>query len=430
MVYDDSFEKLVFDIAGTFVAAIAIAVLFACLKWKRQREAEATAQHIRLLDADVAEDILRKDAEAVAKRLVQKADLEAGGAANVSKLRAIQDKWYQRGQEESLHFDLAVAIALSTLTLPRANGPDDRGTILNDLYIALLTLGEREAGTVRLEQAVEACRAALAEVSQDREPLKWAAKQMNLGNSLATFGKRDAGTDHLEQAVDAYRATLSEHTQERVPLDWAATQHNLGAVLGMLGERSIGTERLEQAVAAFRAALTEWKQGRAPQEWTMAQMNLGIILATIGYREGGTARLEQAVDAFRAALTERKQDREPQDWAATQHCLGSALAMVGERETGTARLEQAVVAYRAALTERTRDRAPLDWANTLGNEGRALLTLAGRTGDLARARQALEQVTLAEATLRSGGHMPWAETFARQIPAAQALADRLSAGQP
>jgi hypothetical protein len=97
MVYDDSFEKLVFDIAGTFVAAIAIAVLFACLKWKRQREAEATAQHIRLLDADVAEDILRKDAEAVAKRLVQKADLEAGGAANVSKLRAIQDTWYQRG---------------------------------------------------------------------------------------------------------------------------------------------------------------------------------------------------------------------------------------------------------------------------------------------------------------------------------------------
>jgi hypothetical protein len=37
---------------------------------------------------------------------------------------------------------------------------------------------------------------------------------------------------------------------------------------------------------------------------------------------------------------------------------------------------------------------------------------------------------MAEATLRSGGHMPWAETFARQIPAAQAFVDRLSGGLP
>jgi hypothetical protein len=37
---------------------------------------------------------------------------------------------------------------------------------------------------------------------------------------------------------------------------------------------------------------------------------------------------------------------------------------------------------------------------------------------------------MAEATLRSGGHMPSAETFARQIPAAQAFVDRLSGGPP
>jgi hypothetical protein len=37
---------------------------------------------------------------------------------------------------------------------------------------------------------------------------------------------------------------------------------------------------------------------------------------------------------------------------------------------------------------------------------------------------------MAEATLRSGGHVPWAETFTRQIPAAQALVHRLSGGPP
>jgi hypothetical protein len=37
---------------------------------------------------------------------------------------------------------------------------------------------------------------------------------------------------------------------------------------------------------------------------------------------------------------------------------------------------------------------------------------------------------MAEAPLRSGGHVPWAEAFTRQVSAAQALVDRLSGGPP
>jgi tetratricopeptide (TPR) repeat protein len=136
------------------------------------------------------------------------------------------------------------------------------------------------------------------------------------------------------------------------------------------------------------------------------------------------------VDAYSAALAEYTQEGVPLQWARVQTDLGNALATLGEREVGTARLEQAVDAYRAALTEGRQDRVPLDWAMTLGNEGAALLTLAGRTGDPAQARQALEQLTTAEATLREGGNIPWADHFARQLPAAQALVDRLSGGQP
>ena len=254
-----------------------------------QEQAESTARRIRLLDAGIAQDILRRDAESAARRLIQKADLEAGGVATVAKLWTLWVEWNERGRDKGLNFDLAVAIELSTNTLPRANGPDDRGDILN-----------------------------------------------HLGNALQTLGKREGGTARLEQAVEAYRAALTEYTQDRVPLDWAR-----------------------------------------------AQMNLGL-----------------------------------------------ALRIRGEREAGTARLEQAVEAFRAALTELTQDRVPLEWAATLGNEGVALLTLAERTSDPARARQALEQLMLAEATLRSGGHVPWAETFTRQISSAQALVDRLSGGPP
>ena len=44
---------------------------------------------------------------------------------------------------------------------------------------------------------------------------------MNLGAALWTLGARESGTARLEEAVGAYRAALEEYTRERVPLDWA-----------------------------------------------------------------------------------------------------------------------------------------------------------------------------------------------------------------
>ena len=42
--------------------------------------------------------------------------------------------------------------------------------------------------------------------------------QMNLGNALQTLGERESGTARLEEAVAAYRAALEERTRARVPL--------------------------------------------------------------------------------------------------------------------------------------------------------------------------------------------------------------------
>ena len=97
------------------------------------------------------------------------------------------------------------------------------------------------------------------------------------------------------------------------------------------------------------------------------------------------------------------------------------------RERGTARLEQAVAAYDAALGEHNRDRLPLDWALTAGNQATALLALAERTSNLALARRALDQLTAAEALLRAAAHLPYADHYEAELPAAQALVARLSA---
>ncbi|WP_457852181.1 hypothetical protein, partial [Muricoccus harenae] len=105
------------------------------------------------------------------------------------------------------------------------------------LAYALLTLGRREVGTARLEEAVGAFRAALQERTRERVPLDWAAIQTGLGNALAALGEREAGTARLEEAVDAFRAALEERTRERVPLEWAATHDALAQVTALVSAR-------------------------------------------------------------------------------------------------------------------------------------------------------------------------------------------------
>jgi hypothetical protein len=68
---------------------------------------------------------------------------------------------------------------------------------------------------------------------------------------------------------------------------------------------------------------------------------------------------------------------------------------------------------------------PLDWAMTLGNQGVALAMLAERTSDATMARRACDQIAAAEATMREGGHEPFAAYYADQLTAAEALVARL-----
>ena len=142
----------------------------------------------------------------------------------------------------------------------------------------------------------------------ERVPLDWAATQNNLGAALQRLGEREAGTERLEEAVAAYRAALLEYTQERVPLDWATIQNNLGAALRALGEREADTGRLEEAVAAYRAALLERTRERVPLDWAATQNNLGNVLTGLGKRQADAALvrgaiygLEQVVEVFEDA---------------------------------------------------------------------------------------------------------------------------------
>jgi hypothetical protein len=131
-------------------------------------------------------------------------------------------------------------------------------------------------------------------------PFDWAGTQESLGIALMRLGVRESGTVRLEEAVVAYRAALTERTRERVPLYWAGTQNNLGIALWCLGVRESGTARLEEAVVAYRAALTERTRERMPLQWAIAEEGLAFVLRSFATRADGAARIAYLKDALKA----------------------------------------------------------------------------------------------------------------------------------
>jgi tetratricopeptide (TPR) repeat protein len=65
--------------------------------------------------------------------------------------------------------------------------------------------------------AIVVYREALKEFTRKRAPLQWATTQYNLGNVLLSLGERDGRTAKLEEAIAAFREALKELTREAVP---------------------------------------------------------------------------------------------------------------------------------------------------------------------------------------------------------------------
>jgi tetratricopeptide (TPR) repeat protein len=169
-------------------------------------------------------------------------------------------------------------------------------SFLNSQATALYEYGRDRCGTVHLEALIALRHKILALATSNDER---GASHSNLGIALQTLGKRESGTARLEEAVAAFQAALEEFKQARAPLDWAKTQNNLGIALQTLGERESGTARLEEAVAAYRAALEEFKQAHAPCDWAKTHENIGTALQTLGERESAAARPESGTQIAR-----------------------------------------------------------------------------------------------------------------------------------
>jgi tetratricopeptide (TPR) repeat protein len=125
-------------------------------------------------------------------------------------------------------------------------------------------------------------RAALEENTRERVPLDWAMTQNNLGAALETLGGRESGTQRLEEAVAAFRAALEEDTRERVPLAWAFTQMNLALVYRALFNKDHRLRHLDDALEAADGALEEFRKANAAFYIDKAERQRREILAMKG----------------------------------------------------------------------------------------------------------------------------------------------------
>src|SRR6266511_2508691 len=236
------------------------------------------------------------DGVAAAEAIILRTEAIYGGNTEMvaRSLNSEAATLYEYGRDRGSNVHLIALIILRRKLLDAASSPDERGMAQDNLGTALSTLGERESGTARLEEAVAAYRDALKECTRERVPLQWAMTQNNLGLALWTLGERESGTARLEEAVAAYRDALKECTRERVPLQWAMTQNNLGLALSTLGERESGygpaggggrglSRRAEGKDARARAAAMD----RDPKQSRERSQGLGRAQAA---NTKGTAR--------------------------------------------------------------------------------------------------------------------------------------------
>ena len=166
------------------------------------------------------------------------AAIKASGLARDFAETVLAEPFFRAVARQALTALLARADAIAGITPERwRRALGDHGILIELLDRPDPTAPRPDAAHPPAAEDIAALRAALATLSRDRAPLAWAATQDDLGNALQALGEREAGTARLEEAVAAHRGALGERTRDRAPLDWATTQANLGNALRALGER-------------------------------------------------------------------------------------------------------------------------------------------------------------------------------------------------
>ncbi len=278
------------------------------------------------------------------------------------------------------------------------------------LAAALRTFGTITGNSEQDEDAVEVCRAAVAEAKPQSE--SWAIAQLQLGASYSALTKwgtqaeksrnskealnsfREAagvlrtgdqaavikvmiGTALIEraltetppnerrvqEALTTLRVTLRSVDNQREPQLSGQTRFLIG--LGLLASAvTPGDHRipLAEAQSAFEGSL-ELTRERSPLTWALTETTSGIASIALSSSDSPNSaeHLRDSIESFGQALTVETRSCTPLEWANTQHELGIALTLLGQAENKSEDFRKAEVAYHAELGVRTNKDFPAEW---------------------------------------------------------------------
>jgi len=244
-------------------------------------------------------------------------------------------------------------------------------------------------------RCVELSRRGLALIDQTREPRRWAALLLKLGQNLL---KNPAGdrVKNLEEAIDSHQRALQILTAQALPKIWADGMVTLGNAYQQRPSDD-RVENLERAIESYERALEVFQQHGMLIEWAGTIMNLGTAYKN-RLRGEKAENQERAIQAYQEALKIFTPYNAPANWAGAMLSVATVYRtrVRGERQEN---FELAINACQHALEVFTRKRSPLDWARAINELG---LCFEGRlhgnrSDNLERAiqsyRQALEVFT-------------------------------------
>ena len=157
--------------------------------------------------------------------------------------------------------------------------------------------------------------------------------QNNLGNALATLGERESGTARLEEAVAAYRAALEE-------MDARAGSARLGDDAEQSRQCALNARRAGERDGAARGGGRGLSRGAGGEDARAGSARLGDdcrhglanALATLAKRQKNAALLEEALASMRGAVDAYQQ-------AGEGYWLPIAQRRVAEMEAELAEMQ-------------------------------------------------------------------------------------------
>jgi tetratricopeptide (TPR) repeat protein len=212
--------------------------------------------------------------KAEAQKAIKDGELEKAKEI-LAEVEKIQDEALERpllnaAQTAAQRGDLALAqlrypeaarhFARAAAKVPQGH-EDERWKHLNEEAHALYRQGDEFGDNDAARAAIERYRHLAGLRPRNAFPHDWAGTQMYLGNALQTLGERESGTARLEEAVAALHEALQEFTRARVPLDWAKSTGNQGFTLMLLAERRRDATMAKLAVRQIEAAFATSRDG-------------------------------------------------------------------------------------------------------------------------------------------------------------------------